>query len=743
MTYFCYHLDIIPNVSYANITEKIKQTKGEIKDSLKFDELIKCDYIHTNQNLVTFFEKMNFIFGSNCYPDTVAKVFDVFGGVFDIIREDVKYTVKIYFYKIKNTELITSSLIEEFSLIFKQSYFIKCNILDMDYHNYRLSLFFKELCNPKFLDLSYVSHPLCKTSLFRYQRHNISRILHFHNKGVKVNFDNDMIMYFENGIIYDFVKKKFLTATNIPENEIYGGIVMDEPGTGKTLQFIVYLLEVIMTQGALNTDEKALILVPNSDIKKHWISEFAKHIIIPFEDLPIFLMTVTEFKSYSSIKENMKYMDKIKIIVVDEIHTLWKQSDVFDKLIKYEIKYRWGLSATPFITQDSLFCAIKFLTGKNFVNERIANIPSVQDEIMKIFLKNTKLNTIDEYPWPELNIINIKLKFDKIQQDLYDTEAKTVSNVYNLRLIACQMELMFNELKYQTLTPKEIKQYINDYYKSQYEVELAKLEELCIQLKNIQANKYKFDPSDYKERIKHYEELIKQKENDVNRYKSAFEYHMKAISKIANVFNSANEEVDPDDICVICLCPHESPITYFKKCGHYFCKTCIDESFVKNRVDDHILCPYCRAPITTDDIIIVNDKCDIGLSAKCHKIIELVKSTPEKFIIFSQFPKMIDNLIHILLRHDINVKKFSEYKTLSEKNTNVIILSSEENAAGIDLTEFNNVIIFEPFEDSMYCNEIEKQLIGRVHRIGQTKMVNVYRLIMLNTIEEHIYSKFL
>ena len=80
---------------------------------------------------------------------------------------------------------------------------------------------------------------------------------------------------------------------------------------------------------------------------------------------------------------------------------------------------------------------------------------------------------------------------------------------------------------------------------------------------------------------------------------------------------------------------------------------------------------------------------------------------------------------------------------MTEKDARVIILSSEENAAGIDLTEFNNVIIYEPFEDSMYCREIEKQLIGRVHRINQTKSVNVYRLIMMNTIEEVIYSKFI
>ena len=44
----------------------------------------------------------------------------------------------------------------------------------------------------------------------------------------------------------------------------------------------------------------------------------------------------------------------------------------------------------------------------------------------------------------------------------------------------------------------------------------------------------------------------------------------------------------------------------------------------------------------------------------------------------------------------------------------------------------------------MYCRGIEDQLIGRIHRIGQTKdEVVVYRLITMKTIDEEIYKKFL
>jgi SNF2 family DNA or RNA helicase len=746
-------LEIKADVSYNKLTDKIKETKGEIKDTLKFDELITQPYIYKNDDFVSFLKTKSFIPLPNFYSKEVAEIFDLYGGIYDVRIEETNYNVSLYFYKLKNPELITRNIIQskDFNLIFQQSYLVDNNILDMDYHTYRLSLFFKELCNPKFLDLSYETNPLCQTKLYRYQRHNISRLLHFHNVGINVRFNNNLIKYFDNGLIYDFTSTKFIEDSDITLHTINGGIVMDESGTGKTLQFIIYLLEVIMNQSVLNVDneEKALILVPDDDIKKHWIEEFKKHVVIPLEDLPIMLMTSSDFLKFNSYSKNdMKYIETFKIIICDEIHTLWtKFSDVFDKLLKFKIKYRWGLSATPFITPDSLMNIIRFLIGTHFHNERIANIPRVQDEIMKVFLKNTKFNTKDEYQWAELTINDVKLKFDKIQQDLYDTEAKTTNGTYNLRLLACQMELMFNKDVTQSITPKELKMFANTHYKTAYETELVKLEELIKQLQNIHNNKNTFNPAEYIQRFDMYENLIRKKESQVVILKNAYDYHTSCINKIDKVIRNNEGEIDPDEKCAICLCPHESPITYLKNCGHYFCKACIDEVFSKSiyGFSEHsqINCPLCRQTIKSEDIMIVKDKCDITASTKCRTMIDLISNTPDRFIIFTQFSKLIDNLIIVLQRHSINAVKFSVYKNMENKNAQVIILSSDENAAGINLTEFNNVIIFEPFEDSMYCKEIEKQLIGRVHRINQTKSVNVYRLIMLNTIEEHIYSKFI
>ena len=68
-------------------------------------------------------------------------------------------------------------------------------------------------------------------------------------------------------------------------------------------------------------------------------------------------------------------------------------------------------------------------------------------------------------------------------------------------------------------------------------------------------------------------------------------------------------------------------------------------------------------------------------------------------------------------------------------------MSSDENASGIDeLKSFSNMIIFEPFLDYSYGKQIEKQLVGRIRRIGKVdNIVNVYRYYVSGTIEEKIY----
>jgi SNF2 family DNA or RNA helicase len=235
-------------------------------------------------------------------------------------------------------------------------------------------------------------------------------------------------------------------------------------------------------------------------------------------------------------------------------------------------------------------------------------------------------------------------------------------------------------------------------------------------------------------RLKHYEHQFVLKKDVVNTHKLRFEYYKNAIDKIEKITNNG-QDIDSDDVCAICLSEHQDPIAFFKKCGHYYCKFCIDQVKLKS-------CPICRKVINSEDILYVTQTSDITLGSKFVQLINQLKNTDEQFIIFTQFSQLIVNIKYALDKYLIDNITFDElFESKFTKKARVIIMSSDTNASGVDeLAVISNMIIFEPQLDYSYGKQIEKQLIGRIRRVGQPKScVNVYRYYVCETIEEKIY----
>lgn len=70
----------------------------------------------------------------------------------------------------------------------------------------------------------------------------------------------------------------------------------------------------------------------------------------------------------------------------------------------------------------------------------------------------------------------------------------------------------------------------------------------------------------------------------------------------------------------------------------------------------------------------------------------------------------------------------------NDPKVKVFILSLKAGGTGLNLTEANNVIMY----DLWFNPAVENQAIGRAFRIGQEKNVNVYRFITKNSFEEKI-----
>jgi SNF2 family DNA or RNA helicase len=133
--------------------------------------------------------------------------------------------------------------------------------------------------------------------------------------------------------------------------------------------------------------------------------------------------------------------------------------------------------------------------------------------------------------------------------------------------------------------------------------------------------------------------------------------------------------------------------------------------------------------------------------SKNHKFLELVlalKASGHKALVFSQYTSYLDMIKQYLNKLDVNylyldgstpIKKRQKLvDEFQNGEADLFLLSIKAGGAGLNLTEADYVIHLDPW----WNPAVEDQATDRAHRIGQKKTVNVYRLIMKNSIEEKI-----
>lgn len=132
-------------------------------------------------------------------------------------------------------------------------------------------------------------------------------------------------------------------------------------------------------------------------------------------------------------------------------------------------------------------------------------------------------------------------------------------------------------------------------------------------------------------------------------------------------------------------------------------------------------------------------------SAKMELALELIDEAVaggHKVLLFSQFTSMLDlvaeelvarNIQHLYLSGKTR-DRASMINTFNEGSIPLFLISLKAGGTGLNLTAADTVIIFDPW----WNPSVEMQAADRAHRIGQTKTVNVYRLLTKGTIEEKI-----
>lgn len=149
--------------------------------------------------------------------------------------------------------------------------------------------------------------------------------------------------------------------------------------------------------------------------------------------------------------------------------------------------------------------------------------------------------------------------------------------------------------------------------------------------------------------------------------------------------------------------------------------------------------------------------CDPGLfiedydekSGKLQLLEELIDELLEgnhKILIFSQFTTMLKIISKLLKRKRIKfsyldgqIKVDKREKVINDftsGKTDIFLISLKAGGTGLNLTEADTVIHVDPW----WNPAVEDQATDRAHRIGQKDVVNVYKVITRNTIEEKIYE---
>jgi len=135
-------------------------------------------------------------------------------------------------------------------------------------------------------------------------------------------------------------------------------------------------------------------------------------------------------------------------------------------------------------------------------------------------------------------------------------------------------------------------------------------------------------------------------------------------------------------------------------------------------------------------------------SGKFDLFIELLneaKESSQKIVIFSQYLDMIKIIENYLKKKSIGFamitgstkKRFKEIKKFKEDPNCLVFLASLLAAGvGIDLSAGSVVIHY----DRWWNPAKENQATDRVHRIGQNRGVQVFKLVTKYTIEEHIHN---
>jgi len=142
-----------------------------------------------------------------------------------------------------------------------------------------------------------------------------------------------------------------------------------------------------------------------------------------------------------------------------------------------------------------------------------------------------------------------------------------------------------------------------------------------------------------------------------------------------------------------------------------------------------------------------NEWMDSGKVSALVALLQSHKANGARTLVFSQFTMVLDILEDVLETIDVPYVRLDGSTKMEERqeridlyhsdpSIQVFLLSTKAGGAGINLACANKVVIF----DSSFNPQDDIQAENRAHRVGQSREVEVVRLVTRDTIEEQIHA---
>ena len=169
-----------------------------------------------------------------------------------------------------------------------------------------------------------------------------------------------------------------------------------------------------------------------------------------------------------------------------------------------------------------------------------------------------------------------------------------------------------------------------------------------------------------------------------------------------------------------------------------------DEEFKENKIAVLAELTRLRQLCCDPHLIYDNYKGNSAKKELCLDIVENAIEEGHKILLFSQFTSMLDTLTqefdkkgiryHKLVGSTPQKERAEMVESFQTDNIPIFCISLKAGGTGLNLTAADIVIHYDPW----WNTAVENQASDRAHRIGQTNVVNVFRLIIKDTIEERI-----